>query len=233
MREYGHTHVGKTGETGTDIRGQFRATRALRLVSFLTLALVAGVVWGIKQLGDMTRRDIATRDRYTVRFADIECAAPPGLQRINFLAEVRYQSRFPQSFQSIDPGAEGKLTTAFGMHPWVAEVEGVSLDPANRVRVDLKFRTPALAITVAGAKDVLRVVDTHGILLPVGVASSGLPVIVTPVSAPATPSGQRWDDGDVQRAVELIQSHQPRQMEKTEQGWRLTMGDGKILTIDK
>ena len=203
------------------------------LVAFLTLVVIAGLVWGIKQLGDATRRDIASRDRYTVHFGDIECDAPPGLVRITFLAEVRYHSKFPQTFQSIDPELPPKLTAAFAAHPWVEQVESVSIEPDNRVRVDLKFRRPALAVTIAGAKDSVRVVDTNGVLLPLGAEAKDLPVLRTPVLSPTTPSGQPWPDETVKRAVELVQAHHPRLLEKPVKGWRLTMSDGKTLLVEK
>ena len=126
-----------------------------------------------------------------------------------------------------------KLSAAFAAHPWVEEVKGVSIEPENRVRVNLKFRTPALAVRIAGTKDRVRVVDGSGVLLPLAAESQGLPALQTPVLAPTTPSGEPWPDESVQRAVELVQAHHPQQLEKTANGWRLTMGDGKSLLVEK
>lgn len=202
------------------------------LVGLLTLVAVAGLVWGIKQLGDGARRDIAPRDRYTIRFLDIECDSPPGLSHAPFLSEVRYHSAFPQTFQSIDPELTVKLTTAFAAHPWVAAVERVSVEPDGGVRVVLKFRVPALALHLAGANSEMRVVDTTGVLLPITAATAGLPELITPVLAPTTPSGQSWPDGVVKRAVELVGAHQPRKLEQTPRGWRLMKDDGTVLVVD-
>ena len=205
-----------------------------RLVAFLlTLAVAGGLAWGVKWLGDSARRGLGPRDRYAVRFGDIECDTPPGLNRPAFLAEVRFVSKCPESFQSIDPELTPKLTAAFTAHPWVAAVESVSVEPPATVRVRLKFRVPALAVKIAGAEGLMRVVDNTGVLLPSSTDSSGLPELVTPVLAPTTPSGQPWADDTVRRAVELVEAHHPQRLEKTLKGWRLTTTDGKTVVVEK
>jgi len=202
------------------------------LAALVALAAVGGLVWGVKWLGDAARRGIGPRDRYAVRFGDIECDPPPGSHRRVFLSEVRFVSKFPESFQSLDPDLAPKLTAAFAAHPWVAAVDSVSVEPPAAVRVKLKFRVPALAVRLAGADDV-RVVDDSGVLLPLAADPAGLPELITPVPAPATPSGQPWADDTVKRAVELVAAHHPRRLEKTTVGWKLTMPDGRTVTVEK
>ena len=124
-------------------------------------------------------------------------------------------------------------SAAFETHPWVETVEGVAVEPENRVRVKLKFRTPALAVRIAGTSDAVRLVDGNGVLLPLTAESQGLPLLRTPVLSPTTPSGKPWPDETVQRAVELVHAHHPRELEKTPKGWRLTLGDGKSALIEK
>ena len=51
------------------------------LAALVTLAAVAGLLYGLARLGDEARRRIGPRDRYTVRFADVECDTPPGRDR--------------------------------------------------------------------------------------------------------------------------------------------------------
>ncbi len=201
------------------------------IVVGVTLAAVGALVWGIALLGDMARRGIGPRDRYAVRFADINCEAPPGLDRAGFLAEVRYVSNFPETFQSLDPDVSAKLAAAFGTHPWVAAFEGVSVDPEGKVTVKLKFRVPALAVRTVGG--VVRAVDDAGVLLPLAASSEGLPELISPQPVPATPAGQPWANDTVKRAVELVAAHHPQKLEKTPQGWRLTMPDGKALAVEK
>lgn len=210
------------------------------IVFLLTLVVVTGLVQGIKWLGDSARRDIGPRDRYEVRFTDIECDAPPGYERVVFLAEVSFVSKFPRTFQSLDPELKPKLTAAFTKHPWVAAVEDVSVEPPAAVhlaeppatvRVKLTFRVPALVVNVRGSR--ARVVDTKGVLLPSETETNGLPELVTPVPPTATPSGQLWPDDTVKRAVELVEAHHPRKLEKTPTGWRLTMPDGKTVVVER
>jgi hypothetical protein len=217
-----------TPPAGSSARIARRAAGAL-----LTVAVVSGLVWGVKWLGDSARRGIAPRDRYTVLFGDIECDAPAGFHRRVFLAEVEYHSRFPSSFQSLDPDLTPKLTAAFAAHPWVAAVESVAVEPPSTVRVKLKFRVPALAVALAGAPGKFRVVDTTGVLLPLTTDPGGLPELVTPVLAPVTPSGKPWADDTVKRAVELVEAHRPRRLEKTPAGWRLTTSDGKTVLVER
>ena len=207
---------------------------ARRVIVFLfTLALVSGAVWGIKWLGESARRSIAQRDRYETLFSHIECDAPPGYKRVIFLSEVSYHSKFPWRFQSIDPDLESKLSAAFAAHPWVAAVEGVSIGPENRIRVELKFRVPALAVRIAGTEDRVRVVDTRGVLLPLETDGANLPRLATPVLSPTNPSGKPWPDETVRRAVELVEAHHPASLEKTSNGWRLTMSDGRVLAVEQ
>jgi hypothetical protein len=201
------------------------------LVGMLTLAAVVGVVLGIRHLGEAARQEIAQHDRYSMAFSDVECDVPPGYERASFLSEVSYHSKFPARFQSIDPDLEPKLTAAFAAHPWVAAVERISIEPENRVRVKLRFRVPALAVRIAGAEQ-MRVVDTHGVLLPLRTDDANLPKLLTPVPAPRTPSGQPWPDETVKRAVGLVDAHHPMTLEKTAMGWRLTMNDGKVLVVE-
>ena len=196
-------------------------------VVFLTLAVAGGVVWGVARLGEEARRGIGPRDRYAVRFADIDCPAPPGLDRPAFLAEVRYAANAPETLQALDPELTPKLTADFASHPWVAAVEGVTVESDHRVRVALKFRTPTLAVTLTGGGT--RVVDGDGVLLPASADSAGLPELVSPLPPPTTPAGQAWPDPVVKRAAELVEVHHPRKLEKIAQGWRLTTADGKTL----
>ena len=134
---------------------------------------------------------------------------------------MSYHSKFPARFQSIDPDLAPRLSAAFSAHPWVAAVEDVSVEPDNRVRVKLRFRVPALAVRIAGPTEQVRVVDTHGVLLPLQTDAANLPRLITPVLAPTTPSGQPWTDETVKRAVELVDAHHPASLEKTAKGWRL------------
>jgi hypothetical protein len=223
---------GKKTKADDDPATNAASRRAIRrlVAVILTLAIVAGLVWGVSRLGDEARRGIGIRDRYSVRFAEIECEPPPGFDRPTFLSEVRYVSNFPELFQSLDPNLTAKLTAAFTAHPWVAGVESVFVESNGTVRVKLKFRTPVLAVRTVGGT---RIVDGAGVLLPMAADPDGLPELLTSVPTPTTSTGQVWTDEIVKRAVELTELHHPRKLEKTATGWRLTMADGKTLALER
>jgi hypothetical protein len=220
---------GKKNKTDSTVANTSRrATRRL-LIVILTLALIVGLVWGTSRLGDEARRGIGARERYSVRFAEIECEPPSGFDRPTFLSEVRYISNFPELFQSLDPELTPKLTAVFAAHPWVAGVDSVFVKPNGTVRVKLKYRVPVLAVRTGGG---MRVVDGAGVLLPLATDATGLPELVTSVQMPITSAGQIWADDLVKRAVELVDAHHPQNLEKTSNGWRLTMVDGKMLVLE-
>lgn len=210
----------------TESGGSGRGARRL-LVVVLTLAAAAGLVWGVARLGDLARSGLGPRDRYAVRFADIECDAPPGLDRPTFLSEVRYVADLPETIQALDPELSEKLKAAFAAHPWVASFDGTTVDAEHHVRVKLRFRTPAVAVRTPGG---VRVVDASGVLLPPEAKADGLPELVSP-ARPSVAAGQVWNDPDLKRALELVEAHHPRSIEKTAKGWRLTTADGKTLSV--
>ena len=197
----------------------------------LTLAVVIGLVWGIAWLGDLARRGIGPHERYAVRFADIQCSPPPGYDRAAFLAEVRYISSLPETFQSLDPKLKEHLAAAFTAHPWVAAVKDVAVDATGAVRVSLRLRVPALMVKIVGGGE--RVVDETGVLLPRTASRAGLAGLITPVLPPRTHDGQVWDDAIVKRAVELVAAHHPRTLELNATGWRLTKANGTTLLVER
>src|SRR4051794_27765082 len=82
------------------------AASAGRWLTQLILPLVAGgtLVAGVLVLGRHARRDLAARGHYQVAFADIDCPAPPGLSRGEFLGQVQYLADLPDQLDSLDPG---------------------------------------------------------------------------------------------------------------------------------
>ncbi len=196
----------------------------------LTLALAGALVGGLYRLGLEARKGIGPRDRYSVRFADIECDPPPGCDRSLFLAEVRYISSLPETFQSLDPDLAARLTAAFTAHPRVAALEEVRVAPDGKVRVRLRHRLPVLRVHPDDGAE--RLVDGECVLLPVGTTADAVAELATPVPPPAIPAGQVWAEPIVKRAVELVDAHHPARLEKTSSGWKLTRPDGKTLSVE-
>lgn len=206
---------------------------ATLLKSALAVGLVASVVATVVWLGGQAGQQVADNPRYAVRFADIQCDAPPGSDRTAFLAEVRPLGPFPESVQAVDAELSAKLAAGFAKHPWVEGVAGVAVTADRGVRVGLVFRTPALAVRVIGEPDA-RVVDRGTVLLPATATIDGLPVLSTPVFPPETPAGKVWDDPTVRRAVELAVMYRDQKLarvKRIDKGWRLTTAAGKVLTV--
>jgi hypothetical protein len=207
-----------------------RRWRAARpFVGFaLTLAAAGVVLLGVQFLGKEALRGLGPRDRYRVRFADVQCDPPPGTDRATFLAEVRYAANFPETFNALDDADRDKLSAAFTAHPWVERVEDVSVEPPLTVRVKLTFRTPLMSVPVADGGT--RVVDRNGVLLP-EMSTPSVTELVNRVPAPVLPAGQMWADDTVLRAVDLVKTYKPIRLEQLPTGWRLTRPDGKTLHV--
>lgn len=196
------------------------ARLALRVL--LTLAVAAAVLFGLSWAGIEARRHIGPRDRYAVSFGEIQLDPPPGSTREAFLAEVRYASGTAPTVQALDPELSAKLSTAFAAHPWVASVDGVSVEGTNAVSVRLTYRVPVLA--VGG-----RAVDAKGILLPATAPTAGLPELLD-APPPEVPAGKPVSD-DVARAAAVAAEYKPRSIARAPQGWQLLMLDGRKLSV--
>ena len=197
----------------------------------LTLALVCGIFFAFVWLGGEALHRIGLRERYRFAFNSIDCDSPHGMDRHQFLAEVRYLSNFPESFNALDESDREHLSRAFASHPWVEAVEGISVEPGNAVKANLKFRVPVLAVHLEGGAT--RLVDSHGVLLPEVESPKGIAELANVVPSPNVVSGKPWPEDTVKRAVSLVDSYRPRSLERTATEWRLALPDGKTLTVPK
>ena len=165
------------------------------LVLFLGVGFFLG---GVIALGRLALDSLRLQGRCTVSVAEVGCASPPGMSRVDFLDEVQYLASLPGSLNLLDDGLAARLATAFARHPWVAEVQEVAVVPPRRVEVKLLYRRPALAVPLAGR---MRVVDGQGVLLPPSASRAGLPVYQGKAPAPAGPAGAVWGDVGVEAAA--------------------------------
>jgi hypothetical protein len=160
----------------------------------LTVLIAAGVVVGLIRLGRYARERLDEQRHYTVAFADLRCETPPGLDRATFLDQVQYYGGLPDQVNLLEPKLAVRLTAAFALHPWVERVEGVNLRGPDGPVVRLVIRTPALAVGD-------RVVDRHGVLLPAGTPTAGLPAMPGEPPPPKGPPGTPWGDPAVEAAA--------------------------------
>ena len=126
-------------------------------------------------------------------------AAGP-LSREEFLGEVQFVARFPDSACALDEGLPARLSAAFAQHPWVEQVQGVEVVAPRQVRVRLVYRTAVLRVRAKG-EDAERAVDRFGVRLPGAAVDPALPLLVGEVSPPAGLPGQPYGDDRVEAAA--------------------------------
>jgi hypothetical protein len=119
--------------------------------------------------------------------------------RAEFLEEVQYFARLPDSVCVLDDGLPARLSAAFARHPWVDEVKGVEITAPKHVRVQLIYRVAALTVTLGDGID--RPVDRHGVRLPASAVDPAVPVLRGDVRPPAGQEGQSWGDERVAAAA--------------------------------
>ena len=105
----------------------------------LALAAVCVVVGGLAAVGNLARDSLGPADRYKVDFAAIDCPAPPGQSREDFLGEVQYTGAFGDGLSMLDPALPDKLRAAFAKHPAVADVKRIAVRPPKQITVELTF----------------------------------------------------------------------------------------------
>lgn len=169
----------------------------LGLPLLIGVGLIAGVLW----LSDQARNDLRNRDRYVIKFTDIECDPPPGLSRVEFLEETQYLAGLPDRVELLDTRTVDRVRAALKSHPWVAGVRQVRIR-SGKLLADLDYRRPALWVEWSPRS--ARAVDAGGVLLPITAKKDGLPILLGPVSRPDVPSGERWDDPAVESAAKLV-----------------------------
>jgi len=178
--------------------GPYERMRRQLVRAVAWLLLVASVLLGIIALGRWCMRQLTTpTDHYEVAFADIECAAPPGMTRGDFLGEVRYLARLPASL-TLDAETKDTLQSGFQLHPWVLTVDEIRWRPPDKLRVRLTFRRPALAVVW---NEETRVVDDRGVVLPASTPATGLPQFAGVPTAPGA-EGKPWPDPEVVRQAQ-------------------------------
>jgi hypothetical protein len=167
--------------------------------------LVFAFLGGLIALGRWGRAQLEPEDRFRFRLGDIQCAAPPGLSRQEFLAEVRYLSRTDEAYSALDPQLEARLRPLFEAHPWVERFGGVAHEGAQHVVVHLSFRRPVLAVAWNGS---MRAVDRQGVLLPESAPTNDLPRFAGKPAPPRGPAGMPWGDPQIARQAKAVMSRE-------------------------
>ena len=104
------------------------------------LLLIVGFVAGLILLGRWAGVRLQTDEPYQASLESIECDAPPGMSRIDFLKEVHYLSPNEDRFSVLRPQLIEYLRGLFEKHPAVEALEEVNVEPPRRVVVKLRFK---------------------------------------------------------------------------------------------
>lgn len=103
-----------------------------------------------------------------------------------------------------DPELPRRLARAFDMHPWVRQVERVSLAHPAAATVTIACREPVAMVGVQGG---LLAIDAEGVVLPsadfTAEAAATYPRIAGIESSPQGPEGSAWGDPAVEEAAAL------------------------------
>ena len=163
----------------------------------LGVVLAAAVLAAVIALGRWGREQLRDDPRYAITLDDIDFPSPPGMSHGEFLAELRFLHHDDERYSTVAPDLAAQMAVLFGAHPWVARVEQTTVTAPKRVRVELRFRKPALA--VPSDRGDWRVVDDSGVLLPASVSIEGLRKFTGTPRSPRVSAGAPWGDPEVER----------------------------------
>lgn len=94
-----------------------------------------------------------------------------------------------------DPQLPQRLERAFTMHPWVRQVERVTLREPAAATIEVRCREPVAMVGVPGG---LLAVDAEGVVLPsadfTAESAAEYPRVVNVQSSPLGVEGSRWGD---------------------------------------
>lgn len=171
-----------------------RALLQIGLVLLGVAGFLALLLWLNPTLLDRLRG----QERYLLPLAEVDCPAPAGMTRADFLDEVQYYGSLPERIDLLDESMGEKLKEAFSRHPWVRGVKAIQSIPPRGVKAELTFRKAVLAVRTGKA---LRAVDEQGVLLPKNAGVKGLPVLEQEAEAPKGAEGTPWGDARVEEAA--------------------------------
>jgi hypothetical protein len=196
----------------------------------LAIILVALILGGTVLAGRWMRIQLRDHERFRFAFADIECPAPPGVDRSEFLSEIQYTGNFADHLSTLDRDLPERLTSALRKHGWVEAVEACEIHSGNRVSVRLRFRTPVLVVqcTDVSKKPATRVVDGNGIVLPRTVSADGLPRLAGQWKPPQA-TGIAWGEPAVESAARVAAVIHPHQQSLRLMWLRIAGGDIRLF----
>jgi len=166
------------------------------------IAVIAAAVVGGWQLWESSA-DAVRANADAVLFPDaIELHGVAPWVRGDLKAEALRNASLDGGLPLDDPELPQRLERAFAMHPWVRQVERVTLREPAAAAIDVRCREPVAMIGVPGG---LLAVDGEGVVLPsadfTAEAAAEYPRVVNVQSSPLGVEGSRWGDPLVHEAA--------------------------------
>jgi hypothetical protein len=141
---------------------------------------------------------------YTIDPRTIEVTEQPKWIRSDVKAEVLRDGSLDQPLNLLDDSLPERVSKAFTLHPWVAQVTSVRKRAGKGLEVELLYRRPVCMVEVPGG---LYPVDADGVLLPTAdftpQDASHYPRLTGIQTVTEGPVGTRWQDACVQGAAQI------------------------------
>lgn len=178
------------------------ARRRAKVLVVLAVVMLLG--WGVQAIWRRAAPLVANRDRYLLPATAITITPPPEWIAADIRSQVIQSAGLDGRLSILDGEFVESIEHAFALHPWVQSVDRIEKKFPPAVYVEITYRRPLAVIETA-----------RGDLLPVDNAASHLPandvLLIRRKSLPRIagivgqpPEGQRWEDGRVLGALEII-----------------------------
>ncbi|MGC4006709.1 MAG: TIM barrel protein [Pirellulales bacterium] len=185
----------------------------LRDAPLVALTLVIGLVVGTGwYLREQTREKLTQRGDYRLELREIELnPPPPEWIRSDLRAEALRDASLDAPLSTLDSDLPEKLRRAFSLHPWIREVQGVTIDYPAAARIEVEYRRPIAMVEVARG---LLPIDAQGVLLPPRDFDHrddvrDYPRIVGALGGPTAAVGTVWKDDVVAAGAALARLLSP------------------------
>lgn len=170
----------------------------------LTVAIFFGAWYAVwRAVGP----DVLASQPYWLDQRNVEITPPPPWIHRSIRAEVFRDGSLDGPLSIMDDHLAQRIADAFSLHPWVAEVRGVTKYFPARVKVDLEYRRPVCMVQLQGR---LLAVDVQGVVLPSEspdfspTETRRYPRLVGVDTVPVGP-GARWGDARVVEGAEIAE----------------------------
>jgi hypothetical protein len=171
---------------------------------FVLLLVGFAIAAGWMALWRHVRDRVIAGDQYRLRIQQIEITPRPAWIRADIRAEAIRDGSLDSPLSILDDDLTVRIAKAFELHPWIAEVKGVTKHHPARMTVELVYRRPVAMVVVPGG---LYAIDIQAIVLPSDDFSpveatryprlAGMPGVSSPVA------GTRWTDDRVIGAAQI------------------------------